>query len=234
MQALGVFMLDYILGGTIMTGWKIVISYYDGLWRPALCKLEIPKDADVVGQDPRVSFNPGSLFMENIETGETIQLSDDYTIQQPTPVTEPVKCRCSKAKVIGLYKCKSAPFESAKPDKLVPLHGEGFSTYEIANEWNGIANLFLPKDVAATEMASFLFDSNNARHPTKYAPGNIITPHDFDPSPDNECAPGIHFFRDCIEAIRYAADPDVTRSSYPLRVCRMLNEIKVVPPESTS
>jgi hypothetical protein len=134
------------------------------------------------------------------------------------------------------------PFDLLKninPDELVPLHGEGFSIYEIANEWNVIVNIFpvniFPtEDMAAAEIASFLFDSNNECYPTKYAPGNIITPHNFDPSPDKECAPGIHFFRDCIEAIRYAADPGVTRSLCPLRVCRMLNEIKVVPPKSNS
>lgn len=219
-----------------MTGWKIVISYYDGLWRPALCELEIPNDADVVGREPRVSFEPGSLFIKDLSTGETIQLFDS-DVPEPTPSAEPIKCRCSEAKVIRLYKCNFTPFDLLKNiplDTLVPLHGEGFSIYEIASEWNGIASLFLPKDVAATEMASFLFDSYNTRHPTKYAPGNVITPHVFDLSPDNECAPGIHFFRYCIEAIRYAVDPDIATPSYPLRVCRMLNEIKVVPPESNS
>lgn len=226
-----------------MTGWKIVISYYDGSWRPALCELEIPEDADIVGRDPRLSFKPGSLFMENIATGETIQLFDD-AVPHPTPVTGPVKCRCSKAKVIRLYKCKISPFESTKPDKLVPLHGEGFSIYEIASTWNGIVNVFPTEDMAAAEMAIFLSGSNDTlySYPTKYAPGNVITPHDFDPSPDEECAPGIHFFRECTEAIRYAVASEVTSVSYsavtsisyPLRVCRMLNEIKVVPPESNS
>ena len=197
-----------------MTGWKIVISYYDGSWRPALCELEISEDADIVYREPG---------------------------------TEPIKCRCSKAKVIRLYKCKITPFESTKPDELVPLNGEGFSIYEIANEWNGIVVLrdMLPESstsrllqertsLQASEMASFLFNSNNMHYPTKYAPGNVITPHDFDYSPDEECAPGIHFFRECCEAIRYAVIPDGTVTSYPIRVCNMLNDIKVVPPESNS
>lgn len=234
-----------------MIGWKIVISYYDGSWRPALCELEIPEDADIVGRDPRLSFKPGSLFMENITTGETIQLFDDV-VPHPTPVIEPVKCRCSKAKVKGLYKCKIAPFESTKPDELVPIHGEGFSIYEIASRWNRImsygtmqnmlhassASRLLQERTSseASEMASFLFNLINTWHPypTKYAPGNVITPHGFDPSPDEECAPGIHFFRECTEAIRYAGAYEVTSVSYPLRVCRMLNEIKVVPPKSNS
>lgn len=218
-----------------MTGWKIVISYYDGSWRPALCELEIPEDADIVGRDPRLSFKPGSLFMENITTGETIQLFDD-AVPHPTPVIEPVKCRCSKAKVKGLYKCTITPFESTKPDKLIPLNEEGFSIYEIASQWIGIVSVF-PGDMDAlviAEMARFLVDSNRTCYLTKYAPGNVIMPHSFDPSPDEECAPGIHFFRECTEAIRYAVVPDIGMPSYPLRVCRMLNEIKVVPPESNS
>lgn len=226
-----------------MTGWKIVISYYDGIWRPALCELEIPKDADIVGQDPRVSFEPGSLVIKDLTTGETIQLFDS-DVPEPTPRAEPIKCRCSKAKVIRLYKCKFTPFDilckitPSEPDKLVPLHGEGFSTYEIAEVCNVLVSVgaFPEQDSLAEDITTFLFDSNNARypHPTKYARGNIITPRGFDPSPENECAPGIHFFRECIEAIRYAVDPDITTPSYPLRVCRMLNEIKVVPPESNS
>ena len=220
-----------------MTGWKIVISYYDGSWRPALCKLEIPEGADIVCGKPRVSLKPSSLFMKNNTTGEIVQLSD-VTDLDLTPCEEPIKCRCSKAKVIGLY-CYHTPFGPFGPitlDELVPLHGEGFSIHEIANMWNGLVHVFPLEDMVAKEMAIFLFDSNDTWYPrpTKYAPGNVITPHDFDPSSYKECAPGIHFFVEFVEAIRYAAIPDGVFTSYPLQVCDMLNDIKVVPPESNS